>query len=86
MQRSEALWGPDAQEWKPERWLDPKEAAKHNASFEFVPFNAGPRIVRLVSLQIMFHSFLITSLFLYQPEGSAPRPEWKKDDDTQMGR
>jgi hypothetical protein len=46
MQRSEALWGSDAQSWKPERWLDAKEAARHNANFEFVPFNAGPRIVR----------------------------------------
>jgi hypothetical protein len=45
MQRSEALWGPDAHEFKPERWLDLKAAASYNANFMFLPFNAGPRIV-----------------------------------------
>ncbi|PVG01461.1 cytochrome P450, partial [Serendipita vermifera] len=79
MQRSEALWGSDAGEWKPDRWMDAKEAAKHNANFEFVPFNAGPRICIGLNLAYNEASFMLTVLLSkfrfhfapeYQPQGS----------------
>lgn len=38
MQRRKDLWGPDADEFKPERW------ANRKAGWEYVPFNGGPRI------------------------------------------
>ncbi|KAF2001063.1 cytochrome P450 [Amniculicola lignicola CBS 123094] len=38
MQRRKDLWGPDADEWKPERWDGRK------SGWEFLPFNGGPRI------------------------------------------
>lgn len=38
MHRRTDLWGPDAHEFKPERW----ETAR--PGFSFLPFNAGPRI------------------------------------------
>eukprot|EP01139_Manchomonas_bermudensis_P006862 Amastigsp_a178387_34.p2 type:complete len:493 gc:universal Amastigsp_a178387_34:1488-10(-) len=37
--RSEALWGPDAGDFKPERWL----GAPQPSRFKFISFNAGPR-------------------------------------------
>lgn len=48
-QRNKALWGPDADEFDPERWLDPARVAKFVANPSiFAPFSAGPRIVSLV--------------------------------------
>ncbi|TFY81270.1 hypothetical protein EWM64_g2744 [Hericium alpestre] len=45
IQRRPDLWGPDADEFKPERWLD-AESIKvvSNNPFMFIPFHAGPRI------------------------------------------
>nr|GEV68426.1 cytochrome P450 704B1 [Tanacetum cinerariifolium] len=43
MGRMEYNWGPDAKEFKPERWL--KDGFFQNASpFKFTAFQAGPRI------------------------------------------
>lgn len=43
IQRDPDLWGPDAAEFKPERWLDNRQPASHvNA---FMAFNLGPRTV-----------------------------------------
>ncbi|KAJ3507902.1 hypothetical protein NLJ89_g6044 [Agrocybe chaxingu] len=45
MHRRKDLWGPDAEEFDPDRWLD--ERLKTYVSknpFIFLPFNAGPRI------------------------------------------
>ncbi|KAJ5232375.1 hypothetical protein N7468_005331 [Penicillium chermesinum] len=36
--RRKDIWGPDADEFKPERW------ANRKAGWEYVPFNGGPRI------------------------------------------
>ncbi|KAL1922934.1 uncharacterized protein VTP21DRAFT_9310 [Calcarisporiella thermophila] len=41
MGRNEAIWGPDAREFKPERWL--KENERKPSAFEWPAFNAGPR-------------------------------------------
>jgi cytochrome P450 len=46
MQRNKALWGPDADEFNPERWIQPDRVAKFVANpAMFAPFSAGPRIV-----------------------------------------
>lgn len=46
-QRNPALWGSDADEFDPERWLDPERLAKFTANpMMYTPFSAGPRIVR----------------------------------------
>ncbi|KAH9295605.1 hypothetical protein KI387_039193 [Taxus chinensis] len=43
MGRMEYIWGPDAQEFKPERWF--KDGAfQHVSPFKFTAFQAGPRI------------------------------------------
>ncbi len=37
------LWGSDADEFMPERWLDDRAKDLVADPFRFIPFNAGPR-------------------------------------------
>lgn len=46
LQRDETYWGPDAHVFDPDRWLDSRLQLYTSNPFIFVPFNAGPRIVR----------------------------------------
>ncbi|KAI9021281.1 cytochrome P450 [Hyaloraphidium curvatum] len=41
---SEKIWGPDAGEFKPERWIDEKGSVRKEDTFKYPMFNAGPRI------------------------------------------
>ncbi|KAM7499111.1 hypothetical protein LguiA_023525 [Lonicera macranthoides] len=43
MGRMETIWGKDCLEFKPERWISERGGIKHEASFNFPAFNAGPR-------------------------------------------
>ncbi|XP_047319266.1 cytochrome P450 704C1-like isoform X2 [Impatiens glandulifera] len=44
MGRMPFLWGDDAEEFKPERWLDEKGIFQSENPFKFTAFQAGPRI------------------------------------------
>jgi cytochrome P450 len=45
MARMPSLWGPDAAEFKPERWIDPTTGELLNvSSTKFLLFGSGPRI------------------------------------------
>lgn len=47
LHRRKDLWGDDAEEFNPQRWLDEDRVKKFVQNpMIFVPFNAGPRIVR----------------------------------------
>ena len=55
IQRNPALWGDDADNFDPERWIDPKRLKRFVANPTiFTPFSAGPRIVsvKLFSLYL----------------------------------
>ncbi|KAK1402859.1 Alkane hydroxylase mah1 [Heracleum sosnowskyi] len=43
MGRMESIWGKDCLEFKPERWITEKGEIKHEPSYKFTAFNAGPR-------------------------------------------
>lgn len=43
MGRMESIWGRDCMEFKPERWISDRGRIKHEPSFKFPAFNAGPR-------------------------------------------
>ncbi|TFK22513.1 cytochrome P450 monooxygenase CYP63 [Coprinopsis marcescibilis] len=88
-QRNPALWGDDADEFDPERWLDPARLARlANNTAMFMPFSAGPRICIgqnyaynqmsyfVVRLLQRFDRFTLTPEF--QPLGSLPPEVWKK--------
>ncbi|KAG2240476.1 hypothetical protein Bca52824_090618 [Brassica carinata] len=41
--RMRAVWGEDAMEFKPERWVSQSGCLRHEPSFKFLSFNAGAR-------------------------------------------
>ncbi|KAL7088295.1 hypothetical protein ACP275_13G119200 [Erythranthe tilingii] len=41
--RMESVWGKDCLEFKPERWISASGGIKHEPSYKFPAFNAGPR-------------------------------------------
>ncbi|KAI3451070.1 hypothetical protein Pfo_007735 [Paulownia fortunei] len=43
MGRMESIWGKDCLEFKPERWISDRDTIKHEPSYKFLAFNAGPR-------------------------------------------
>ncbi|CAK9174984.1 unnamed protein product [Ilex paraguariensis] len=43
MGRTEKIWGKDCLVFKPGRWISDRGEIKHEPSFRFVAFNAGPR-------------------------------------------
>ncbi|KAL3844980.1 hypothetical protein ACJIZ3_002383 [Penstemon smallii] len=43
MGRMDFIWGNDAKEFKPERWITERGTIKYEPSYKFLAFNAGPR-------------------------------------------
>ncbi|XP_057982314.1 alkane hydroxylase MAH1-like [Malania oleifera] len=43
MGRMEEIWGKDCSEFRPERWVSEKGGVRHEPSYKFLAFNAGPR-------------------------------------------
>lgn len=43
MGRMSSVWGDDCFEFKPERWITDRGGMKHEPSYKFFSFNAGPR-------------------------------------------
>ncbi|XAR62307.1 hypothetical protein NMG60_11017024 [Bertholletia excelsa] len=43
MGRMKFIWGEDCLEFKPERWISERGTIKHEPSYKFLAFNAGPR-------------------------------------------
>ncbi|KAJ7625746.1 cytochrome P450 [Roridomyces roridus] len=87
MHRRKDLWGPDAEEFDPDRFLDDrvKNYLLKNP-FQFLPFNAGPRICLGQQFAYNEMSFMITRLLqafstfildeaAFSPEGRPPA-EW----------
>ncbi|KAI9758560.1 MAG: hypothetical protein M4579_002995 [Chaenotheca gracillima] len=56
LHRRKDLWGEDANEFRPERW------EKHRPGWEYIPFNAGPRICLGQQYALIEASYTITRL------------------------
>ena len=59
MHRREDVWGPDALEFKPERW-----AQQRFSAWQFLPFSGGPRICIGQQYSIIETSYLLVKLLL----------------------
>lgn len=63
--RMENVWGKDCLEFKPERWITARGGIKHEPSYKFPAFNAGPRTclgketafvqMKMVAAAVIFH-------------------------------
>ncbi|XP_047944633.1 alkane hydroxylase MAH1-like [Salvia hispanica] len=63
--RMESVWGKDCLEFKPERWISESGKIKHEPSYKFPAFNAGPRTclgkemafiqMKMVAAAIIYH-------------------------------
>ncbi|KAH7332564.1 cytochrome P450 monooxygenase pc-3 [Rhizoctonia solani] len=90
MQRRKDLWGPDAWEFDPERWLDSRNEAFVKDPMRFVPFNAGPRICLGQQFAYNEASFVLVRILQKfprlelamdaAPKGSVPPAEWRGQD------
>ncbi|KAI0677048.1 cytochrome P450 monooxygenase pc-3 [Trametes maxima] len=89
MHRDTKYWGPTADEFDPERFLDDREVGKYLVSnpFIFLPFNGGPRICLGQQFAYNEMSFFMIRLLqnfssvsldlTAQPPESLPPAEWK---------
>ncbi|KAJ7181130.1 cytochrome P450 monooxygenase pc-1 [Mycena filopes] len=87
MHRRKDLWGPDAEEFSPDRFLDERlKSYLLKNTFQFLPFNAGPRICLGQQFAYNEMSFMIIRLLqafssftldeeAFAPEGRPPK-EW----------
>ncbi|GAB9470733.1 Cytochrome p450 86a2 [Globisporangium polare] len=63
MGRMENVWGPDATQFKPERWLHPTTGKLLTFSpFKFTSFHSGPRVCLGMTMAIMEMRIVISSL------------------------
>lgn len=86
MQRRKDLWGPTAEEFDPDRFIDDRKSILASNPFMFLPFNAGPRICLGQQFAYNEASFMVIRLVQSfknfrlamedHPE-SLPPPEWK---------
>ncbi|KAL3820928.1 hypothetical protein ACJIZ3_006833 [Penstemon smallii] len=63
--RMETVWGKDCLEFKPERWISERGGIKHEPSYKFPAFNAGPRTclgketsfiqMKMIAASIIYH-------------------------------
>ncbi|RLN73479.1 hypothetical protein BBO99_00009391, partial [Phytophthora kernoviae] len=57
------VWGPDATEFKPERWIDPSTRKIISVSaYQFIAFNAGPRLCLGKNLAMLEMKLIVASL------------------------
>ncbi|KII89803.1 hypothetical protein PLICRDRAFT_174635 [Plicaturopsis crispa FD-325 SS-3] len=87
------LWGPDAEDFDPDRWLDARVARVTKNPFMFTPFNAGPRICLGQQFAYNEMSFMLVRFFQafagvkLTPEAipveSRPPEEWKASNGPQ---
>ncbi|KAJ3256099.1 hypothetical protein HDU77_003270 [Chytriomyces hyalinus] len=59
MGRTEAIWGPDAKQFRPERWL---EMQKQPSPFDYPVFHAGPRVCLGKSMAELEGVFVLVQL------------------------
>lgn len=94
IQRRKDLWGADALDFRPERWLEPETARRLAENpFMFMPFHAGPRLCLGQNFAYNEMSFFVVRLLQRvaalelapdaQPEGSLPPARWKNGEGRQ---
>ncbi|TFY63011.1 hypothetical protein EVJ58_g3490 [Rhodofomes roseus] len=63
LHRDESIWGPDAPEFRPERWIEASQERKKEMTAAFAPFSVGPRACIGRNLAIMQLHIIFSTLF-----------------------
>ncbi|XP_049358808.1 cytochrome P450 704C1-like [Solanum verrucosum] len=86
MGRMSYIWGDDAQEFKPERWIDENGSFKQESPFKFTVFQAGPRICigkEFAYRQMKITAAVLLRFFIFKlADGSMPVTYRLQDNDT----
>ncbi|TPX30810.1 hypothetical protein SmJEL517_g05712 [Synchytrium microbalum] len=92
MGRDEKIWGADALEFVPERWIDKNGSLIKPNQFEFPHFNAGPRLCLGMSMAqqeaVVFMSTIIRKFSLELVGDDSPKHwgRWDPDPAKRAGR
>ncbi|GAB9470863.1 Cytochrome p450 [Globisporangium polare] len=63
MGRMTSVWGPDAEQFNPDRWIDAATGkVKTESAYKFVAFNAGPRICLGMNLAMLEMKLVVAGL------------------------
>ncbi|XP_074308651.1 alkane hydroxylase MAH1-like [Silene latifolia] len=79
MGRTKSIWGEDCCEFKPERWISPQGKIRHEPSYKFLAFNAGPRTcvgkdMAFIQMKVVAATIILN--YEFQPlEGQSIVPE-----------
>lgn len=76
MGRSVDIWGPDADEYRPERWLSEDGQVQHRSAAEFPVFNGGQRLClgkRMAEALAVQVIATLVSIFDFEPAYSGER-------------
>ncbi|XP_078446092.1 cytochrome P450 704C1-like [Wolffia australiana] len=69
MGRMKYLWGEDAEEFRPERWLDEQGVYRHESPYKFTAFQAGPRLCMgrdFAYRQMMVFAAVLVRFFVFE--------------------
>ncbi|CAN6692953.1 unnamed protein product [Malus baccata var. baccata] len=69
MGRMKDLWGDDAQDFRPERWVDENGVFQEESPFRFIAFGAGPRICLgkdFARRQVLMFSAVLFGNFIFK--------------------
>ncbi|KAG7533922.1 Cytochrome P450 [Arabidopsis thaliana x Arabidopsis arenosa] len=76
--RMKSVWGDDAEDFRPERWISDSGMLRQESSYKFLAFNAGPRTClgkRLTFLQVKTVAVeIIRNYDIKVVEGHNPKP------------
>jgi len=81
MHRRADLWGPDALEYKPERWEDPARSRLLGGGWLYTPFSGGPRVCLGQQYALTEAAYCVVRLLQ-----KYDRIELAPDSDAAMGR
>ncbi|KAF5816784.1 putative abieta-7,13-dien-18-ol hydroxylase [Helianthus annuus] len=87
MGRMKFIWGDDAQEFKPERWLDQNGCFHSQSPFKFTAFQAGPRTClgrEFAYRQMKIFSSILLGCFVFKLSNENEDPKYRTTINIQL--
>ncbi|KAK1430337.1 hypothetical protein QVD17_13000 [Tagetes erecta] len=87
MGRMTFIWGDDAQDFKPERWLDDKGCFRSESPFKFTAFQAGPRTClgrEFAYRQMKIFSSILLGCFVFKLSNANEDPKYRTTINIQL--